>query len=147
MSKASNSPNPPGFGASTVTKRELISRIAEKTDQTKVAVKETLQCFLDEIISELAAGNRLEFREFGVFEVRVRAARVAQNPRTLEKVMVPAKRVVKFKVGRSMRAAICDQPVPPELAATLGEDEEGESVQPQEQPPPPPPQDPPNSPF
>jgi hypothetical protein len=51
----------------------------------------------------------LEFREFGVFEVRERAARRAQNPRTLEKVYVPAKRVVKFKVGRLMRERICDE--------------------------------------
>ena len=53
-------------------------------------VKEILQAFLDEIIGELSLGNRLEFREFGVFEVRERRARRAQNPRTLEKVEVPA---------------------------------------------------------
>ncbi|MDF1800425.1 MAG: HU family DNA-binding protein [Planctomycetota bacterium] len=52
---------------------------------------------------ELAADRRSEFREFGVFEVRERAARIAQNPRTLDKVQVPAKRVAKFKVGRRMR--------------------------------------------
>ena len=61
---------------------------------------------------ELARGNRLEFREFGVFEVRERAARWAQNPRTLEKVRVPAKRVVKFKVGRLMRERVCEEPPP-----------------------------------
>ena len=62
--------------------------------------------FLDEIVSELGQGNRLEFREFGVFEIKQRAARKAQNPRTLQKVHVPAKRVVKFKVGRSMKEAV-----------------------------------------
>ena len=61
---------------------------------------------VDEIIAELAAGNRLEFREFGVFEVKERPARRAQNPRTLEKVDVPPKRVVKFKVGRRIREAM-----------------------------------------
>jgi nucleoid DNA-binding protein len=93
----------------TITKKELVNRIADQTGQTKVVVKDILQRFLDEIIDELSVGNRLEFREFGVFEVRERAARRAQNPRTLEKVSVPAKRVVKFKVGRLMRERVCDE--------------------------------------
>lgn len=90
----------------TITKKELVNRIADATKQTKVVVKDVVQRFLDEIIAELVDGNRLEFREFGVFEIRQRAARVAQNPRTLEKVEVPAKRVVKFKAGRLMRQKI-----------------------------------------
>ena len=92
----------------TVTKKELVNRIAEKTGVTKVVAKDIIQSFLDSIIEELAAGNRLEFREFGVFETRERAARRAQNPRTLEKVPVPAKRIVKFKVGRMMREKVSD---------------------------------------
>ncbi|MEM8709518.1 MAG: HU family DNA-binding protein [Planctomycetota bacterium] len=92
-----------------MTKRELVNRIADETGQTKVVVRDVLQRFLDSVIDELAVGNRLEFRDFGVFEVRERAARVAQNPRTLEKVPVPAKRVVKFKVGRVMRQRVCDE--------------------------------------
>lgn len=87
----------------TITKKELVNRIADRTGQTKVVTKEIVQQFLDEIITELAQGNRLEFREFGVFEVKPRRARRAQNPRTLEKVDVPPKKVVKFKVGRIMR--------------------------------------------
>jgi integration host factor subunit beta len=97
----------------TITKKELVNRIADTTKQTKVVVKDIIQRFLDEIIAELSAGNRLEFREFGVFEVKDRAARRAQNPRTLEKVDVPPKRVVKFKVGRMMRERIGDEPAPP----------------------------------
>ncbi len=92
----------------TITKKELVNRIAESSKQTKVVVKEIVQQFLDEIVQELSIGNRLEFREFGVFEVKERAARLAQNPRTLEKVEVPAKRVVKFKVGRLMRQNVGD---------------------------------------
>ena len=95
----------PGEGR-TVTKKELVSRIADRTGQTKVVTKDIIQLFLDEIISELGRGNRLEFREFGVFEIKERAARKAQNPRTLEKVDVPAKRVVKFKVGRLMKERV-----------------------------------------
>jgi integration host factor subunit beta len=98
-------------GGQTITKKELVGRIADSTGQTKIVVKEVLQTFLDEIIRELARGNRLEFREFGVFEVKERQARRAQNPRTLEKVDVPAKRIVKFKIGREMRAKVCDEPV------------------------------------
>ena len=99
-------------GLHTTTKKELVNRIADSSGHTKVVVKEILQSFLDEIILELSLGNRLEFREFGVFEVKERKARRAQNPRTLEKVDVPAKRVVKFKVGRLMRQRVCDEPPP-----------------------------------
>ncbi len=87
----------------TITKKELIDRIADKTGNKRVVVKRIVQNFLDEIIEELGRGNRLEFRDFGVFESRMRAARVAQNPKTLERVSVPAKRTVKFKVGRLMK--------------------------------------------
>lgn len=87
----------------TITKKDLIDRIAEATDQKRVTVKKTLQCFLDQVIIELGRGNRLEFRDFGVFEIRDRKARTAQNPKTLEPVEVPAKKVVKFKVGRLMQ--------------------------------------------
>ncbi|HEU4395738.1 MAG TPA: HU family DNA-binding protein [Planctomycetota bacterium] len=98
----------------TITKKELVNRIAEKAGQTKVVTKDVIQMFLDEIIHELGKGNRLEFREFGVFEIKDRAARKAQNPRTLEKVSVPAKRVVKFKVGRLMKelVGVVSRPAP-----------------------------------
>jgi integration host factor subunit beta len=66
-------------------------------------VKTVVQAFLDGVVSELDQGNRLEFRDFGVFEVRHRAARAAQNPKTLVPVQVPAKRTVRFKPGRLMR--------------------------------------------
>jgi len=87
----------------TITKKELIDRIAERTQAKRVTVKSIIQAFLDEITRELSENNRLEFRDFGVFETRTRAARVAQNPKTLERVEVPAKRTVKFKMGRLMR--------------------------------------------
>ena len=87
----------------TVTKKELIDRIAEQTQAKRVVVKRVAQALLDEIIVELGKSNRLEFRDFGVFEVRTREARIAQNPKTLERVEVPAKRTVKFKMGRLMK--------------------------------------------
>ncbi len=94
---------------STITKRELIDRITESTQAKRVLVKATVQNFLDEVISELAKGNRLEFRDFGVFESRRRAPRRAQNPKTLERIHVPAKRTVKFKMGQLMRRKLNGQ--------------------------------------
>ena len=87
----------------TITKKELIDRIAETSNQRRVQVKKVVQQFLDEIVNELGKGNRLEFRDFGVFETKIRKARKAQNPKTLEPVAVPEKRTVKFKVGRLMK--------------------------------------------
>ena len=87
----------------TVTKKELVDRIAEQTGTKRIVVKRVVQSFLDEMIEELGRGHRLEFRDFGVLETKQRAARTAQNPRTLVKVHVPAKRTVKFKAGRMMK--------------------------------------------
>jgi len=97
----------------TITKKELIDRIAERTQAKRVTVKSIVQAFLDEIIGELCQNNRLEFRDFGVFETRTRAARVAQNPKTLERVEVPAKRTVKFKMGRLMRDNLSSPAIEP----------------------------------
>ncbi len=87
----------------TVTKKELVDRIADRTGTKRVVVKKIVQSFLSEVIQELGHGNRLEFRDFGVFETKERAARIAQNPKTLQRVEVPPKRTVKFKVGRMMK--------------------------------------------
>jgi len=87
----------------TITKKELVDRIAERTQSKHATVKAVVQQFLDEITTELSKNNRLEFRDFGVFEVRDVAPRIAQNPKTLEPVEVPAKWKVKFKMGRIMR--------------------------------------------
>ena len=87
----------------TITKKELIDRIADTSAHRRVQVKKIVQQFLNEIENELGKGNRLEFRDFGVFETKLRKARKAQNPKTLEPVEVPEKRTVKFKVGRLMK--------------------------------------------
>jgi integration host factor subunit beta len=90
----------------TVTKKELVDRIADQTDTKRVTVKRVVQSFLDEVINELGRGNRLEFRDFGVFETKERAARIAQNPKTLQRVHVPPKRTVRFKMGRLMKVKL-----------------------------------------
>ncbi len=102
----------------TVTKRELCERIAKETGYTQVVTKEVVQQFLDAIIVELAKGNRMEFRNFGVFDTRLQKPRKARNPRTDEVVQVPARAVVSFKVGKEMQEEA--QNVLPELL----EDEE-----------------------
>jgi len=92
----------------TITKKDLVDRITEKTRCKPKTVKVVVQHLLDEITSELAQNNRLEFREFGVFEPRTREARTAQNPKTLKKVQVPARRRVRFKMGRMVRKRLSD---------------------------------------
>src|SRR6478609_6729414 len=119
----------------TITKKELIDRIADGTGHRRVQVKKVVQQFLDEIVNELGKGNRLEFRDFGVFETKVRKARKAQNPKTLEPVAVPEKRTVKFKVGRLMKqklgdmtgAAIDDEAGDVAEMADSGKDEDDDS--------------------
>lgn len=105
----------------TITKKELIDRIADQTGAKRVLVKKIVQNFLDQVVDELGNGNRLEFRDFGVFECKVRAARNAQNPKTLERVPVPAKRTVKFKVGRLMKERLhADGAPPPDALGGIG---------------------------
>ncbi|MBV8779848.1 MAG: integration host factor subunit beta [Phycisphaerae bacterium] len=104
----------------TITKKELIDRIAEATGERRVQVKRIVQQFLDEIVNELGKSNRLEFRDFGVFETKLRKARKAQNPKTLEPVAVPEKRTVKFKVGRLMKQRLA------ELSGTPIDDDAGD---------------------
>ena len=85
------------------TKKDLVARIGESTGATNISAKAVVQAFLDEVIHELVQGNRIELRDFGVFEPRTAAPRTAQNPKTLKKVRVPAKRRVVFKPGRLMK--------------------------------------------
>ena len=88
---------------STLTKREIVSRIADATGLTKSLVKDVVQRFMDSVILELGNENRVELRDFGIFYVKRRPARQAHNPKTMEKVDVPAKSVVRFRVGRLLK--------------------------------------------
>lgn len=111
----------------TVTKKELIDRIAAATGQKRMIVKDTVRTFLEQVIIELGRGNRLEFRDFGVFEIKQRAPRMAQNPKTMQRVEVPAKRTVKFKVGRLMKQSLDDpEAAIAQIAAALAEQQHEE---------------------
>jgi nucleoid DNA-binding protein len=81
----------------------LIDLISANTKYKKADVGKIMNLVLDSIVIELGKGNRIELRNFGVFESTMRASRKAQNPKTLEPVQVPAKRVVKFKSGKVMK--------------------------------------------
>jgi len=88
------------------TKRDFARRIAEETKVDHADVKQVVQQFLDDIVDELAQGKRIEFRDFGVFEVVHRKPRIARNPRTGLAIEVPAKAVVHFRQGRVMRERV-----------------------------------------
>lgn len=92
----------------TIAKRTIAERIADRLNIGQTQSLQVIQAFLDEIIEELAKGNRLEFRDFGVFETVERKPRMALNPKTLEKVPVGRKMVVKFKVGRLMKQRVAE---------------------------------------
>jgi integration host factor subunit beta len=86
----------------TVVKKELAFEISEEFNISHNVSLKIVQKFLDQIIGELNSGNRIELRNFGVFEVRTRKSRVARNPRTGEKVQVPEKKTVVFKPGKEL---------------------------------------------
>ena len=93
----------------TITKRDIVLRIANRTGLPQNDVKQMVQTFLDEIIEVLSEGHKVEFRDFGVFHVIKRRARMGRNPRNGEKVFVPAKRSVNFRMGRRMRNRLMEE--------------------------------------
>jgi len=91
----------------TLTKRDLVLRICEDTDLVQQQVFDTVQRTFDHIIKALAQGQKVELRNFGIFEVRVRKARIGRNPSAPgTKVPIPERTVVKFKAGRKMRIEV-----------------------------------------
>ena len=91
----------------TLTKRDLVIRISEETGIPQQQVLEAVQRTLDYISQALAKGDKVELRNFGVFEVKVRKARVGRNPNAPETdVPIPERSVVKFKAGKEMRAEV-----------------------------------------
>ena len=124
----------------TTTKKELTNQIAEKLKQRQMLIRDIVQAFLDSCMEELSRGNRLEFRDFGVFETVSRAARKARNPKTGDVVEVPPKTVVDFKMGKRMKALVnlhrATEEQPPALEPVPPA--EPEPSQPEAPPPPPP---------
>ncbi len=89
-----------------MTKKEIVKSISEEIGLTQLKTKEIVQKTFDAIIETLVADHRIELRNFGVFEVKKRAARKARNPRTGERVDVAEKWVVTFKPGKEMEERV-----------------------------------------
>ncbi len=90
-----------------MTKRDLVVRISNETGLAQHKVMEIVQKMLDEIGAAVARGETVELRNFGVFEVKLRRARVGRNPnRPATDVPIPPRSVVKFKPGKEMRAEV-----------------------------------------
>jgi nucleoid DNA-binding protein len=100
-----------------MTKRDLVIRISNETDLVQQQVLDVVQKTLDYIAEAVSKGRKVELRNFGVFEVKIRKARVGRNPNAPEKdVPIPARAVVKFKPGKEMRDNVIKL-TPEDLAA------------------------------
>ena len=89
-----------------MTKKEIVKTISDEIGLTQLKTKEIVQKTFDAIVETLVEERRIELRNFGVFEVKQRAARKARNPRTGDKVFVPEKFVVTFKPGKEMEERV-----------------------------------------
>src|SRR5437016_4345639 len=105
----------------TLTKRDLVVRISEDTGLIQHEVLQVVQKTLDSIADALAKGDKVELRNFGVFEVKTRKARVGRNPNSPDTdVPIPQRSVVKFKPGRQMRTQVIKLPSPPKSPPPKG---------------------------
>ncbi len=92
-----------------MTKSDLVEKIAKKFDQLPLKdVELGTKIILDKMIDELAEGGRVEVRGFGSFSIHHRAPRTGRNPRTGDKVILPAKYVPHFKPGKELREQVND---------------------------------------
>ena len=89
-----------------MTKKEIVKQISERIGLTQLKTKDIVQQTFDAIVDTLIEVGRIELRNFGVFEVKMRKARKARNPRTGERVDVEPKKVVTFKPGKEMEERV-----------------------------------------
>ncbi|MGD0052386.1 MAG: HU family DNA-binding protein [Vulcanimicrobiaceae bacterium] len=89
-----------------MTKSELVRELADDHELPRKQVGELVEALLDRITTVLKSGDKVALTPFGVFRIRDRAARIARNPQTGEPVHVPAKRVLKFTAGRTLKEAV-----------------------------------------
>lgn len=90
----------------TMTKADLVERVAASADLPKKQADEVVQIVLDSVIEALRSGEKVELRGFGSFRVRQRDARIGRNPKTGAKVQVPPKKIPYFKPGKYLREAL-----------------------------------------
>ncbi|BBD07789.1 HU family DNA-binding protein [Desulfovibrio ferrophilus] len=89
-----------------MTKADLVVKIAEKANITKANAERALNAFLDTVESTLVKEGKLTLTGFGTFVVEERKARTGRNPRTGEKIKIPATKVVKFRPGKLLKDAV-----------------------------------------
>jgi len=90
-----------------MTKRDLVVKIARETGFIQNDVAEVVQKTLDYIAEDLVAGNTIELRNFGVFEIKVRKSRKGRNPnQPKNEVVIPERAVVKFRAGKELKEAV-----------------------------------------
>jgi nucleoid DNA-binding protein len=88
----------------TLTKRDIVMRVSDETGLTQTQVQDVVQKNLDLISESLAKGDKVELRNFGIFDVVIRKARIGRNPNAPETdVPIPARAMVKFKAGKVMK--------------------------------------------
>ena len=89
-----------------MTKREIVRQIAEELNVDQGLVKTVVQRTMDGILDALIEDGRIELRNFGVFEIKHRAARKARNPKTNQEVIVPARKTITFQAGKNVTARL-----------------------------------------
>lgn len=93
--------------STNLTKRDIVLSIYDKTGASQKDVRDIVQLTLDNIAAALAEGRNVELRNFGVFEVQVRKARVGRNPNRPETdVVIPRRAVIKFKAGKELKGSL-----------------------------------------
>lgn len=93
-----------------MTKSELVRELAEDFELPRRQVTELMEAMLEKITEVLRTGDKVQLTPFGQFRIRDRAARIARNPQTGEPVHVPAKRVLRFTAGRTLKDAVAAPP-------------------------------------
>ena len=89
-----------------MTRKDLAGEVAENIGLSQVLVREVLDGILDAICNSLAKGERVELRNFGVFRTRAMRERVVKNPKTKDKIRIPATTVVRFKPGKELKQRV-----------------------------------------
>jgi len=91
----------------TITKKQVVDALARKHDIHPNEVRTVVQGVLDALLEALSRGDRIEFRDFGIFEVVKRKQKVGRNPRRADiPVVIPERNVVKFTPGRYMKRLV-----------------------------------------
>ena len=91
----------------TIAKKDLVEKIAVELNLPRQDVRRVVENFIKNVKAEIQAGNRIEIRDFGVFEIKHRKPRIGRNPKKPQDVVtIPARKVVHFKVGREFKKII-----------------------------------------